>query len=247
MWWLSEFHFVLCLTISEYRVFKVLGSAVPALKEAFKFNDRENFKNVKSWQQPKAVFPFRLQLSSLSEIMGKPAPFVLAHPCSSAVTLSKYCCVIWVRRRKTRSTQTPTEASIKLWFISTWTECTRTRGHVFTPGFFIFQQRRGGGGEVTRGRQTEWSHGSCLGRADQTSARQAEWTIEYLSSCRVHGVQWKATHLVGGPVGQGISALTLSSYHKGATEWGRQKFVLSPPKRNGGKQCLMSFLLCGLV
>ncbi len=96
----------------------------------------------------KLRLPHCLGLSSPSEIMGKPAlqPSSLTSY-SSAVTASKYCSVIWVRRRKTRSTQvsqTPTGTSIKLWFISTRTECTRTRGHVFTPGF-LFSNRVGEG------------------------------------------------------------------------------------------------------
>lgn len=45
-------------------------------------------------------------ISSLSEIMGKPAtPSSSLTPYSTVVTTSKYCSVIWVRKRKTRSTQ----------------------------------------------------------------------------------------------------------------------------------------------
>lgn len=96
--------------------------------------------------------------------------------------------------------------------------------------FFKFSNREGEG-EVARGRQVEWSHGSCLGRADQTAARQAEWAVECLSSCRVQSAQWKATHHVRGPLGQGVSTLTLLNKPQiGNKEWGCQKCVLASCK-----------------
>lgn len=115
------------------------------------------------------------------------------------------------------------------------------QGSCFHAKFFIFQQRRGGAVEVARGRQIDWSHGSCLSRADQTTARQTEWAVECLSSCRVHSTQWKATHLVRGPLGQGISSLTLLNHHKWVTksEAVRNLYLLREKKwrRNNDAWC----------
>lgn len=93
---------------------------------------------------------------------------------------------------------------------------------MFSRQVFYFPTKKEGWGgaraEVARRRQIEWSHGSCLGSADRTAARQAEWAVECLSSCRVHSTQWKATHLVRGPLGQGVSTLTLLNHHKWVTK-----------------------------
>lgn len=109
------------------------------------------------------------------------------------------------------------------------------QGSCFHGNFFIFLQRRGRAAELAMGRQIEWSHGSCLGRADQTAAKQAEWAVECLSSCRVHSTQWKATHLVKGPLSQCVPTLTLLRHHNRVTKsqvvrnWepGCQKLVLA--------------------
>lgn len=139
-------------------------------------------------------------------------------PGSTVITTSKGSSVIWVRKRKTQVSSTPSGTSIKLWFISIQTECTRTKGHVFMPGFFIFLPRRERVAGVAMGWQIKWSNGSCLGRSVQTAARQAEWAVECLSSCRVHGTQWKATHLVTGLLGRGVPTLALPNRHNRLTK-----------------------------
>lgn len=91
--------------------------------------------------------------------------------------------------------------------------CTNA-GSCFHARFFLFNREEEEGAVVAKGQQIEWSCGSSLGYADQTAARQAEWTAECLSSCTALSAQWKATHLVGGPLGRDISNLTLVNHLK---------------------------------
>lgn len=140
-------------------------------------------------------------------------------PCSAVITTAKYSSAIRVRKKKSRSARVsspPSGTSIKLWFIPIQTEY-KNQGSCFRARFFIFLQRRRGAG-VAAGWQIKWSNGSRLGRAAQTAARQAEWAVECLSSCRVHSTQWKATHLVTGLLGRGVPALTLLSCCNRATK-----------------------------
>lgn len=102
--------------------------------------------------------------------------------------------------------------------------------------FFIFLQGRGRVARVAVGWQIKRSNGSRLGRAVQTTARQAEWALECLSSCRVHSTQWKATHLVTGLRGRGVPTLTLLSRCNRVTKTeGVRTGLIGVQKRNGGK------------
>ena len=133
--------------------------------------------------------------------------------CSAVITTTKYSSETWVRKKKTRSTQvpsTPSGIAIKLWFIPVQT-AYKKQGSCFRARFFIFLQGRGRVARVAVRWQIKWGNGSRLGGAVQTAARQAEWAVECLSSCRVHSTQWKATHLVTGLLGRAVPALMLGS------------------------------------